>query len=353
MQHLQILDFLPASAPFSTLLPPTKSPIPTLPADARSTLILVRITNVALNHVDLLYARGRHQNNAKLVRPPFTPGSEFAGIVADAGAASPYQKGDRVYGGSLGAFSTHIVVDSKAVRKLPASWSLRDAAGLPGTLPVAYGCLVRCAKLQKGESVLVPAATGGIGVMLVQVAQAMECHVIATVGTEAKRDVLVQELGMKKEDVVLYGEKGWEARVKERTNGGAGVDVVVDLVGLVEESIRCCKFGGRVVVGGFAGRGGQMEKLSVNRILLKEATLIGYRYGESNRRNPDNTDEIWRAVELLMRQNRVKPVTYHEHYVGLESIPKAMEAADTRKLYGKAIIDIAPEVESDSMQAKL
>lgn len=365
MEHLHLTSFLSASAPYSSLLPPKRSPIPTLSSEASNTQLLIRITNAALNHVDLLYARGQHQNNRKLVVPPFTLGSEFSGTVVAAGASVSYRykQGDRVYGAALGAFSTHIIVEASSVRKVPQNWALRDTAGLPATLPVAYGALVQSAKIKKGETVLILAATGGIGVMLVQVARALGCRVIVTVSSEEKKRVLVKELAMDPKDVVLYGVDAWEAKVRALTGDeDDGVDVVIDLVGLVESSIRCCKYGGRVIIAGFAGRGGKMEKLSVNRILLKGVSLIGYRFGENNRRaysdrkDPNTISEeekIWTAVEDLMARGAVKPVTYHEQFTGLESVPKAMEAMAARKVYGKAIIDVAPEAEVICTRAKL
>lgn len=365
MEHLKLTSFLPTSAPYSALLPPTKSPLPTLSSKADNTQLLIRIINAALNHVDLLYSRGQHQNNRKLVTPPFTLGSEFSGIVvaAGAGVSQKFKQGDRVYGAGLGAFSTHIVVEATSVRKVPKNWALRDTAGLPATLPVAYGALVQSAKIKKGETVLILAATGGIGVMLVQIARALGCRVIATVGSEEKRQISVEQLAMVPKEVVIHCVDGWEAKVRALTGEkDDGVDVVIDLVGLVESSIRCCKYGGRVVIAGFAGRGGKMEKLSVNRILLKGVSLIGYRYGENNRRaysdkkDPSAVGEeekIWAAVEELIERGAVKPVTYHERFIGLESIPKAMEAMAARKVCGKAIIDIAPEAEDTTSRAKI
>jgi len=73
---------------------------------------------------------------------------------------------------------------------------------------------------------------------------------------------------------VSYKEKAWEKKVQDISQGG--VSVVYDAVGMVESSLRCCKFGGTVVIVGFAGRGGDMEKLKVNRILLKGAGVVGY-----------------------------------------------------------------------------
>jgi NADPH2:quinone reductase len=87
--------------------------------------------------------------------------------------------------------------------------------------------------------------------------------------------VVRRRLGVEVDAVLRYDEAGWEKEVLE-ASGGKGVDVVFDTVGLVEKSLRCLRYGGRVVVAGFAGREGKMEKVAMNRILLKGAAVLGY-----------------------------------------------------------------------------
>ena len=137
---------------------------------------------------------------------------------------------------------------------------------------MSYAALVRVGGLKRGETVLVHAGSGGLGVMAVQIARAVGAKVVATVGSNEKRRVLE---GMGVERVIEYNEEGWEGKVLEAT-GGNGVDVTFDSVGLVEKSLRCTKYGGRIVVVGFAGREGRMEKVAANRILLKSISVIGY-----------------------------------------------------------------------------
>jgi NADPH:quinone reductase len=140
------------------------------------------------------------------------------------------------------------------------------------TAPVSYGALVHVAKVQEGETVLIHAAAGGLGMVACQIARAVGAQVIATVVSMEKASV-VSNLDV--DAVVRYDAPQWEKQVLKAT-GGEGVDVVLDTVGLVEKSLRCLKYGGRIVVAGFAGLGGNMEKLAMNRILLKGAVVLGY-----------------------------------------------------------------------------
>jgi NADPH:quinone reductase len=222
-------------------------------------------------------ARGKHQNNRSLVRPPFTLGLEFAGTVITAPPASGFKAGDRVFGGHTGSYSELITVPASSeptFHRIPSSWSFGEAAGLAATLPVSYGALVHCGSIQRGETVLIHAAAGGLGIMAVQIAVAVGCRVIGTAGSDDKCDI-VKSFGA--EACINYSKDGdWWRRVVELTNS-AGVDVVFDPVGLVDLSLKCLAHRGRVLVVGFAGRGDtELEKIAMNRVLLKQAKLIGY-----------------------------------------------------------------------------
>jgi len=250
--------------------------IPT-PKPWSTSTVLIRITHCSPTHVDLLYLRGAHQNNRRHMKPPFVLGTDFAGVVVYSPALSAFKPGDNVFGVSQGSFAEYITVDAKngALRKVPRGWTNREACAVGQSGAVSYGALISAAQLQKGESVLVLGAGGGLGVIACQIALAKGAHVIGIVGDKRKA-ALLRRMGV--EDVVGYNLPKWEDRVKEimAEKGKEGVDVVYDAVGMVESSIRCLRYGGRVVIVGFAGREGVMEKLGVNRILLKGVGVVGY-----------------------------------------------------------------------------
>lgn len=358
------------------LSPTILSPPQTTP----SSPVLVKVTHAALNYVDILYARGKHQNNKRLVKPPFTLGLEFAGIVLDApqsSGLSPIRPGDQIFGAvSGGAFAELVVSPLESLRKVPLGWSPREAAGVAATFPVSYGALVRCAKIKPNETVLVHAAAGGLGVAACQIAKAIGARVIATVGSEEKAHFVREVLGV--DDVINYSQSGWESEILHRTGGKThgGVDVVFDSVGLVEESIRCAKYQGRIIVVGFTGRDGNLEKLAVNRILLKAVAVVGYvsksnspldillircsgmerkidaclalltPSGESKRpgivscRCLTILTEVSIRLDTLIRRKAIRPVVYPQQYKGLRSVPVAMQAMLDRKIYGKAVIEV-------------
>lgn len=227
-----------------------------------------------MNFVDILYAQGKHQNNRSLVTPPFVLGCEFSGVVLQVPASSSFRSGDRVFGSIQGSFAEQVCVAETLLLRIPDSWTFADAAGVAATAPVSYGALIERAQLKAGETVLIHAAAGGLGLMAVQIAKAVGAKVIATAGSKEKRNV-AKRFGA---DVVVdYGKEGWSKDVLNATDG-KGVNVVYDPVGMISESLRCCAPFAKLLVAGFAGTEDpkDIEKIPMNRVLLRQVHLIGY-----------------------------------------------------------------------------
>lgn len=236
-----------------------------------STLVLCLVVPLEDHGLIIDKARGKHQNNRSLVTPPFILGSEFAGVVSYAPRASKFRSGDRVFGGAQGAFAENVVVSESNLYKIPTSWTFQDAAGLAATAPVSYGALISRACLKKGEYVLVHGGAGGLGLMAIQIAKAVGAIVIATAGSEQKRTI-AKSYGA--DIVVDYNNDDWWKEVLETTKGG--VNVVYDSVGLVSQSMKCCAPFARILLIGFAGTEGNIEKIAMNRVLLRQIQIIGY-----------------------------------------------------------------------------
>ncbi|EOO00710.1 putative alcohol dehydrogenase protein [Phaeoacremonium minimum UCRPA7] len=274
--------------------------------------VIIQVKAAGVNFVDTLYARGKHQNNRSLVRPPFTLGLEFAGTIlsvpASAPADFPFRAGDHVFGDGLGAYSEQVALSltaaSQSLHLVPPTWSFADAAGLAATLPVSYGALIAQGGLKPGETVLVLGAAGGLGVMAVQVAATLGCRVIG-VAAGAEKCAVVKSCGAEAcVDYSVPSSAEWWMDVNTLTDG-CGVDVVFDPIGMVEKSLKCLAHRGRILIVGFAARDEtSLEKVPMNRVLLKQAQLIGYRYGESSRRYPEEKAKLWKELQPFMRTIR-------------------------------------------------
>lgn len=228
---------------------------------------------------------------------------------------------------------------------MPAQWTLAEACAVGASGAVSYGALVSVAQIKKGETVLVLGASGGLGVMAIQIAKAFGARVIAIVGSEGKAEV-VKSVGA--DAVVNYHDNDgkWEDSVKQLTKDGEGVDVVYDGIGAVESGVKCLKYRGRLVIVGFAARGGDVENVRANRILLKSVMVHGYRFGEDGRHDPQRTKDVWEGFMKLVENGKIRPVIYKEEYKGLESVARAMEDAKTHKAWGRAVLRIGEGSES-------
>ena len=186
--------------------------------------IRVRNAAIGLNFIDTYQRSGLYP-----IRFPAVLGQEAAGAVDAVGdAVTRFKPGDRVaYSGQLGAYSEYQVVVAERAVALPESVSYETAAASLLKGMTTEFLVRRCHPVQRGETVLVHAAAGGVGTLLVQWAKALGAEVIGTVGSDAKA-ALARRLGC--DHVIFYRHEDVAARVREIT-GGAGVPVAYDSVG--------------------------------------------------------------------------------------------------------------------------
>jgi len=207
--------------------------------------VLVRLDASGVNYVDIYQRMGLYKMSL-----PYTPGSEGAGTVAAVGPrVRDLRAGDRVaYCGALGAYATHAVVPAARLVTLPAAIDTERAAALMLQGITAHYLCHSTYPLKAGETALVHAAAGGVGLLLVQMAKMLGARVLATVSTDAKA-ALAREAGA--DEVILYAERDFEPEVK-RLTGGRGVQVVYESVGKTtfERSMNCLAPRGYLVLFG-------------------------------------------------------------------------------------------------------
>ncbi len=277
--------------------------------------VRVRVRAAAVNFPDLLMTRGDYQLKPGL---PFVSGLEFAGEVdAVGGGVEDWQVGDAVVGGSrFGAMAEYCIAPAAALRRKPLGLTWEEAAAYPVAYLTAYVALVRCARVEPGEWVLVHGGGGGVGLAAVDLAKALGARVIAAASSADKRDAIAR---LYAPDAVIDAAPGFRETVKELT-GGAGADVIFDPVGgdVFDESTRCIAFGGRLLVIGFAS--GRIPEVSVNMPLIKGFAVVGVRAGEYGRRFPERGAENVAAIDALAAAGQIRP---HVH--------AALELADWRE----------------------
>ncbi|KAL4936893.1 hypothetical protein BDV06DRAFT_227476 [Aspergillus oleicola] len=179
----------------------------------------VAIQHSGLNFRDVLAALG-HIDATRF-------GLEGAGIVTQAGAKSGFAPGDQVFGLFSGSLQTFSRGDSRLVRDIPEPLDMATAAPLPVILCTAYHALVNLAKVQSGETVLIHSGAGGLGQAAIQIARILDAKVFVTVGSEAKRDFVFEELGIPRSHIFFGRATRFVEQIKWIT-GGRGVDVVLN-----------------------------------------------------------------------------------------------------------------------------
>jgi len=235
---------------------------------------LVKIEAIGLNFLDCYYRSGLYN-----VPLPFTPGSEAAGTVTAIGpSVTTIRVGDRVsYAPVIGAYAEYAVVAADRLIPVPASVDSRTAAAVTLQGMTAQYLATSTYPLKHGDTALIHAAAGGVGLLLVQVAKMKGARVFGTVSTPEKAK-LAREAGA--DEVILYGEQDFEAEVM-RLTGGKGVNAVYDSVGRTtfDKSVNCV--GVRGVLALFGQSSGpvpafELSRLAKNAIFLTRPGLGHY-----------------------------------------------------------------------------
>jgi len=303
---------------------------------------LINIHASATNFFDLLQIQGKYQNQPPL---PWISGSEFSGVVAaiPSGLKNPkFKVGDKVFGAAQGGYATKVCATELALRPVPDGWSFFDAAGLFVTAPTSYGALVTRAGVKGGDWVLVHAAAGGVGLAAVQIAKAFGATVIATAGTKHKLEV-AKSFGA--DHVIDYGDGTWPDQVKKLTPNGRGVDIVFDPVGMIDKSTKCIRWNGRLLVIGFAA--GSIEKVAMNKVLLKNISIVGIHWGQYAVHEPETVEVVWDGLFDLMKAKKFRGTVFTDkEYVGLESVPEALKSLGSRGTWGKVVVKVPQEGKS-------
>jgi NADPH2:quinone reductase len=294
------------------------------------TEVIVDVRAAGCNFFDTLIVQGKYQEKPPF---PFSPGGEIAGVVRQAGSrVVGVTLGDRVmaYLGH-GGFAERVAVDPDALVPVPEGMSFEEAAGFPIVYGTAYAAVVQRGMTRPGETVLVTAASGGVGLAAVQIAKAVGARVIALASGD-KLDV-ASKAGA---DVAIdYRKDGWVDALGEATNG-RGADVIVENVGgdVFDGCSKHVAWGGRIVVVGFAS--GKIPEVRLNRVLLKHISLIGVHWGPSRRHELETVREGFRTLAKLYQERKIAPMIWKTF--PLEQVAEALTLLGGRQSVGKIVL---------------
>jgi len=236
--------------------------------------VRIAVASAGVSFANLLVIDGKHQNRWE---PPFTPGTEVAGIVVECGPqAGLFKTGDRVLASVRnGGFAQEVVAPENNVFKLPDTVDFDTAVHFPTIYSTAYATLVWKAAIQPGEVLLVHGAAGGSGLAAVEIGKQLGARVIATAGSDDKTEA-ARAHGA--DLAINYRNEDFRDLVLEAT-AGRGADVIFDPVGgsVFDTSLRCIAPDGRIIPMGFAS--GTIPQIPANILLVKNVTVIGLYWG--------------------------------------------------------------------------
>jgi NADPH2:quinone reductase len=233
----------------------------------------VKLHAIGINFIDVYHRTGLYT-----LPLPFTPGGEGAGVVTAVGSEAGVAVGDRVaWAGGTGAYAEEAVVAADRLLPVPDGLDWQEAAAAPLQGMTAHYLTTDTYRIKAGDTVLVHAAAGGVGLLLVQLAKAKGARVVATVGTPEKAR-LAKDAGAA--ETILYKETDFASAVKELT-GGRGVQVVYDSVGRTtfDGSLDCLAVRGTLAL--FGQSSGTVPpfdpaRLAAKSLYLTRPTLWSY-----------------------------------------------------------------------------
>jgi len=292
---------------------------------------VVRIKAAALNFFDLLIIAGKYQHKPPF---PFSPASEFAGVVESVGpGVTDVAPGDRVMGAlGWGAARERIAAPARQLVKLPDSLDFERASGLTVTYATTLYALRTRAQLKAGESLVVLGASGGTGLAAIEIGKIMGARVIACASSDDKL-AFARQHGA--DETVNYASEDLRGALK-RLGGEHGIDVVYDPVGgpYAEPAVRSLGWEGRYLVVGFAA--GEIPKIPLNLVLLKSCDIRGVLWGGWTTRDPEGQRALMTDIVRWCADGKLSA---HVHAVyPLTEIATALKAIADRKVMAKIVL---------------
>jgi len=264
--------------------------------------VVVSVKAACVNFPDVLIIENKYQVKPPL---PFSPGTEFAGIVKSVGGGvADVKPGDRVFAiTGYGAFAEEVKTEARRVLPIPAGMDFAAAAAFGLTYATGDHALRDRAQLRAGETLLVLGASGGVGLAAIEIGKALGARVIACASTEEKL-AACREHGA--DATINYASDALRDRITVLTDG-RGPDVIYDPVGgaYTEPALRSIAWRGRLLVVGFAS--GDIPKIPLNLTLLKGCAIVGVYWGGFTQREPERFAESVRQLEQWYVEGRLRP----------------------------------------------
>lgn len=291
--------------------------------------VLVRIHAAGVNPVDTYIRSGAYASKPAL---PYTPGTDGAGVIEAVGpSVTGLAPGGRVYVGGTapgsGTYAELAVCETSQLHSLPAHVSFSQGAAVNVPYGTAYQALIKKARAEAGQTVLVHGATGGVGMAAVQLALAYGMRTFGTGGSERGRRLLTEQ-GLT--HVLDHSSATYLDEFMTLT-GGRGADVILEMAAHLNlgKDLGVLARNGRVVV---IGNRGNVE-INARLVMQRDSMILGLLYGELP---PAELDGIHCAIVTGLANNTLRPVVGQE--IPLAEAPRAHKAVMEPGAHGKVAL---------------
>lgn len=292
---------------------------------------LVKVQIAGVNSIDAQFRDGRLRTPL-----PFIPGQEGAGVVTAVGPQAKVVKiGDRVaWSGTLGSYAEYVVAPEEHLVPIPSAITDEQAVAAMVHGLTAHYLVNDAHKLKAGETALIHAAAGGVGLLLIQMARAIGARVIGTVSSDEKGK-LAREYGA--DDVIVFTRQDFEAEVKRLTNG-KGVDVVYDGVGkdTFEKNLNVMRLRGMLVLYGMSS--GAVPPVDPAKLAEKGSLYIARTTLAHFTATREELLARTSALFKMMAEGKLKFLISRKY--PLAEVSQAHHDLESRKVSGKLLLTV-------------
>lgn len=297
--------------------------------------VLIRVQAISVNFADIKARQGQYHGTT--AEEAFTPGLDCAGEVVEIGSeVTRFQKGQRVMAfPKEGSYAEYVKADEALTFAVPDELPIETAAASLTVGITAYNVIRKMARLERGETILIHAAAGGIGSTAIQLAKIFGAgKIIGTAGSDEKT-ALAEKFGVG--HAINYRSENFTEKVNSLTEG-KGADVILDTVGgeNFEKSMQCLAPFGRIITFGHANDGSVPGIVKTTELHSSCRSVIGYSTGTYRKHRPEFLHEAAEKITELMVLGKLEIVISKRYALG--EAAEAHAHIESRQSFGKVML---------------
>lgn len=302
----------------------------------KNSQVLIKVEKCSVNFADVKSRYGNKGNQSF----PFIPGLDCAGVIVEIGKdVKDINLGDRVIAfPSTGSYAEYVAADANLTYLLPNNIPFDVAAACPTVSFLSYKLLVDIARLERGETILIHSAAGGVGTTAIQIAKSLGAKkIIGTVGSKEKEAIAIQAGA---DEVICYETEDFPNIVNEITDS-RGVDVVLDSVAgaTTEKSLSCLAQYGRLVQ--FGNSSGKQGTFKTSDLHSSCRSVLGFSLGTTRKNRPEILINTAAQVLKLISEDSLK--LHIGKQFPLKDAVLAHQLIESRQSTGKIVLDVSKE----------